>query len=763
MAIKLSGMVSGLDTDAMIDELVKAYGTKKDNIYKEQKTLNYKQDAWKEMNTKIYSFFSGKLSNMRFSSAFNAKTSSVTGTKASVTASNTAVEGTQTLKIKQLAKTGYLTGAKLDGTIKKNSKMSELGITSDARINVNVDGKETAIDVTTDMTVEQFTTKLQSAGLNASFDETNQRFFVSSKISGASTDFSISGNDANGTAALKSMGLYTVSTADISTYKDYISKADSDADFIENSAKAEYLKGLSDARKKEINTANTDLNKKVSENTSKINDYKAETAFAKATDETKTKTIEGLEKSLETANKKVDEKQAALDKEEDVDKKEALQKELDSLIETRDKASDKLDRYKEIQSSVGSSNDSDFADKVAAFEADNQTQIDALEDDNKTLKDDIQANKDKITEINEQLKGSLADQEAYLAEDIDYSSKEYTDILEKYTDKYDNAKAMVDAYDEYQTLADKGDSATDSEKARMAELKTSLGLEESKTGAVRIEGSDAVIELNGAEFTSNTNNFAVNGLTITANNVTDPDETITINTAADVEGIYNAVKDFFKEYNELINEMDKQYNAASAGEYKPLTEDEESEMTDKQVEKWEKKLTDAALRKDSTLSSITSLMKTAMSQSFDVNGTSYNLSSFGIKTLSYFSAKDNEKGAYHIDGDKDDSATSGNTDKLREAIANDPETFVSFFTQLTTNVYNKLNSKMSGTSLSSAYTVYNDKYMTKQYNEYKDKLSSWDDKIDKIREKYEKQFAAMEKALSELNSKQSQFSSMLGQ
>ena len=31
MAIKLSGLISGLDTDAMIDELVSAYSTKKDN------------------------------------------------------------------------------------------------------------------------------------------------------------------------------------------------------------------------------------------------------------------------------------------------------------------------------------------------------------------------------------------------------------------------------------------------------------------------------------------------------------------------------------------------------------------------------------------------------------------------------------------------------------------------------------------------------------------------------------------------------------
>ena len=77
-------------------------------------------------------------------------------------------------------------------------------------------------------------------------------------------------------------------------------------------------------------------------------------------------------------------------------------------------------------------------------------------------------------------------------------------------------------------------------------------------------------------------------------------------------------------------------------------------------------------------------------------------------------------------------------------------------------MYTELNKKMSTSSLSSAYTVYNDKYMKKQYEEYDDTISEWEDKVDAIREKYEKQFAAMETALSQLQSQSSYLSSMLG-
>ena len=132
MSIKLSGMISGLDTDSMITELVSAYSEKKDNIYRNQKTLEYKQDAWKSMNTKIYNLFSGKLSSLRFSANYAKKASQVSSTKASVTAGSTAVNGTQSLKITQLAKSGYLTGARLDGSYTADSKMSEFGVTSDA-------------------------------------------------------------------------------------------------------------------------------------------------------------------------------------------------------------------------------------------------------------------------------------------------------------------------------------------------------------------------------------------------------------------------------------------------------------------------------------------------------------------------------------------------------------------------------------------------------------------------------------------------------
>ena len=57
MAIRVSGLISGLDTDSIVQELVSAYSTKKEKYEKAQTKQEWKMDAWKTMNSKIYGFY----------------------------------------------------------------------------------------------------------------------------------------------------------------------------------------------------------------------------------------------------------------------------------------------------------------------------------------------------------------------------------------------------------------------------------------------------------------------------------------------------------------------------------------------------------------------------------------------------------------------------------------------------------------------------------------------------------------------------------
>ena len=282
---------------------------------------------------------------------------------------------------------------------------------------------------------------------------------------------------------------------------------------------------------------------------------------------------------------------------------------------------------------------------------------------------------------------------------------------------------------------------------------------ELKNYATKADASDAEIELNGAVFRGDSNTFSINGLNITATGVSDM---MTISTATDVDGIYGMIKDFFSEYNSLMNSMEAAYNAKSSKGYEPLSSDEKGEMSDDEVEKWEKKIKDSLLRRDDTLRSVMSSMSMSMSKTYEINGKKYSLSSFGINTSGYFTRAENESYAYHIDGDEDDIGTSGSADRLRKAIEEDPDAVASFFNQLSKDLYDTLGEKMGKTELSSSYTVYNDIQMKNEYDEYTKTIKKWEEKLKDMEDRYYKQFSAMETALAKLQSQTNSLASLLG-
>ena len=217
MAIRITGMYSGLDTESIINDLVSAQSVKKNSLVKAQTKLSWKQDAWKALNSKIYNFYTNVLDDMRWEASYQKKATKVSNSNVvSVIASKDAVNGVQELKVSELAKQGFLTGAdltKLDGNSGKKftakSTLSDLGITNAGSFSVEIDGKYTEINVDGSTTISDLVKKLGDAGLNANFDEKSQRFFVSSKKSGKEANFHLVGNNANGMEALSKLGMLT--------------------------------------------------------------------------------------------------------------------------------------------------------------------------------------------------------------------------------------------------------------------------------------------------------------------------------------------------------------------------------------------------------------------------------------------------------------------------------------------------------------------------------------------------------------------------
>ena len=710
MAMRMSGLMSGMDTESIIQELVSAKQTKVDDAKKAQTKLQWKQDAWKELNTKLKNLQAKYIANMRFASSYSKRTTKVSNSNAvSVITGENAENGVQSLQINQLAKTGYLTGAQIkaaDGSsLTAASKLSDLGVTGEGTFNITAGGKSVDITVNGDSTISDVLNKLKEAGVNANFDAKNQRFFVSASASGADNDFSITASDSTGDAALAALGLKVGLTGDkgdkatLAKYQEYA---------------AFYVSGDDVATLANINKdgrITKDIDSKVS---SYLEQYKS------------------LLSTKSDAQKKIDEINEKY-KDSSLDTVENYTKQLDAKQKEKTELEEKI------------KNLTDGVEKDTA-----QKELD-------TLNEEIKALSEKKTDAQslESAQKSITDADTKIA-DI----QKHITVTEG-TDADGNATYTAEAT---QNLKDQVNNSYLSQAKYASEVITAINNGSyTATGATKVSGQNAMITLNGAEFTGSTNVFEINGLTFTALNETKAGEDITVTTEDDVDGIYDMVKSFLKEYNSIINEMDKLYNAESAKGYEPLTDDEKEAMSDSEVEKYETKIKDALLRRDSNLSTVSSALKSIMSGGVDVNGKTMYLSDFGVETLGYFEAADNEKNAYHIAGDPDDTNTSGKSDVLKSMISNDPDTVISFFSSLSKTLYTKMSDLSKSVDGYRSYgSFYDDKKMTSDYNDYKTKISELEEKLNDYEDKWYSKFSKMETALAKLQSNSSAVTSLLG-
>lgn len=679
MAMRMSGLMSGMDTESIVQQLVEARSTKVTTAKKAQTKLNWKQDAWKELNTKLKNLQSKFLSNMRFSTSYTKKVTKVSNPNAvSVITGENAVNGVQELQVNKLAKTAYLTGGEVttgaDGEavtaltkisdlkqVDENGNATSNGFSGPGRINVTTGNTSVDINIDDNTTISDVLTQLKNAGLNASFDAKWGRFSISSKESGAANDFSITAVDAGGKDALSVMRLQVSLDQDEATLKEYQKYAG-------------YFRAAAD-----------------------------KDAFA---------AIPAV--------------------------KDMIDKDVASRTE------DYLNQYKSLNASVKSKND-----EIAKLtEQLNEADSPLTEDDKKVINDKITELNNSITDLNGKIKDI---KDNYI--DITETPADTADGEPTYTAtaKQELEKKVTDRYYEKAAMADSMLNADGTPKAGTG------------TGATKVNGRNAEITLNGATYTNNNNTFEINGLTFTALAETKDDEPITVTTEQDVDGIYDMVKNFLKEYNSIINEMDKLYNADSAKDYEPLSDEEKEAMSEKDIEKYEQKIKDSLLRRDENLNTVNSGLKNIMSSGVDVNGKTMYLYDFGIETLSYFIAADNEKNAYHIAGDADDGYTSGDSDKLRSMIANDPDTVIAFFTKLSQNLYSKMSDlSKSVDGYRSFGNFYDDKKMKSDYDDYTSKIAELEQKLNDYEDSWYKKFSAMETAMAKMQQNANAVTSLLG-
>jgi flagellar hook-associated protein 2 len=178
-------------------------------------------------------------------------------------------------------------------------------------------------------------------------------------------------------------------------------------------------------------------------------------------------------------------------------------------------------------------------------------------------------------------------------------------------------------------------------------------------------GQDASFVLDGEAGSRKNNSFSVDGVTYTLA----AKGTTTISLSQNTDEIYNKIKGFVDKYNELIakinGELSEKYNRS----YTPLTDDQKQSMSEEQIKKWEEQAKTGLLKNDSMLNNMAISMRKALSDSIqDVSG---GLSGIGITTGTYL-----EKGKLVIDANK-----------LKEAIKNNPDKVMNLFAKESSVAY----------------------------------------------------------------------------
>ena len=713
MGIRMSGLSSGMDTEAIVKELMSAQSLKKNKVVKAKTKLEWTQTKWADLNTKLTGLYNNFVTKMQLSTAYKTKKTTISDTsKASVSAKTNAVNGSYTMEVKNIATAQYLTGAKIDASA--TDKLVDLDSSLlNKEISITTGGTTTKFAVTADTTLKDFTSALQNAGLNASFDDAQKRIFISSKDSGVANTFSISTSGLSNAevtargALCEAAGYSNMSNTNKASFDEAMQALQTSGVGTDD-----YNKALDTIAKLSYDT------KKASADTAAETYVKAK-LYSEKYSEYEEKARESLKNTYldDDGNLKTGKTQ------EDYDKAVAKKADTDtvSYISSQLKEDDvKLQIEEAAFSGKTEADMADFSEKavskyyssgVKAF-----TGMDGVDEDSEKTRMAAYTEKyASVTDRNEALSSSAL------------TSLGLADI-------------SVDADGKVTVNGGANDSTN-----------TSI-----PTGMALIEGSDSKIILNGAELTSSSSVVSANGLEISLTGVTKENESVTFSAATDTDAIYDSVKSFLKEYNSVMKEMNTLYNADSAKGYEPLTSQEKEAMSDDEVKEWETKIKNSLLRSDSTLGSIINAMRSAMQTTVEYDGGTYALSSLGIVTSTDYT----EGGLLHIYGDPDDSVYSAKDDKLKKALEENPDVVIATLTGVFGNLRQTMSDKMAGSKYSSSMSFYNDIKMKSDVKDYESDIKDWEDKLAEMEDAYYSKFTAMETALAKLQSQQSTMSGL---
>ena len=175
-------------------------------------------------------------------------------------------------------------------------------------------------------------------------------------------------------------------------------------------------------------------------------------------------------------------------------------------------------------------------------------------------------------------------------------------------------------------------------------------------------GSNSIIEVSSKDGTftktlnEESNTFTIDGVRYNVNTTGSAEITSTQDTAPVVEKMKSFVDDYYKIMDKVYDLVTEKTNK----DYKPLTEAQKEEMSEEEIEKWEKKAKEGILRNDSEMRKFMNDMENAI-----FGDKMQVLRDMGISTHEDY----NKKGQIALDESKFVAALQNNSEKVYEVFA----------------------------------------------------------------------------------------------
>ena len=278
-------------------------------------------------------------------------------------------------------------------------------------------------------------------------------------------------------------------------------------------------------------------------------------------------------------------------------------------------------------------------------------------------------------------------------------------------------------------------------------------------------GSLALVEINGKVEQFNSNTFDYRGMKITLNYTTrgsgpldasgqptwSDEDNINITLKRDATDAIDKIKSFVEEYNALVKKLEdliKESKTRTERTYTPLTDEEKEGMTDKQIEEWEKIAKKGLLRNDSAIQGVLNSLRGALFEK--VTNAGLTPADIGVSTGNYF---DGTGGQIVLD-----------IEKLTAALEKDPEQVSKVFMDSGDSYSEKgLMFRMDDIMYNYIYGSQSSaiNQLSTSIRRANEQMESLQQKMYDEEERLYKKFAAMETAMSKLQSQGDWLNSML--